>query len=779
MALKLKEIDFKQLMFQKGDRIALIAAAAFMGLLIIFGFFINGLGSGTASANAEELAKLREAGKNSLVHSTPPPNLKDIDPELMTAGVLSAVDPGPYATANPYFTPSMLEDSKWRLPEVLVPDEFQVDLIRGLARTYVIDFKRQLMKFIRDKKPKGLAAAGARGGNKFRGLGGRLGGMGGAMGGGMGDTEAAGAMGGMGAMDMGDSAPVTPKEFVDVPLDRVAKGSVGADLGEPAEATLPLRMPVIQASFPLKKQMEEFKRALRFPTLYQMENEIVPEFMGLIVKRRAYRIGSPNKVHEDWKELNLLESLRKYLVIDAEPEDPKLMMYGMVWPRDRLVIPRPQLARDLMYPEPKMPGLTKVVEEFDKAANQRPIIPPPKTRLSKGAGFDEFEAGMAMSPAVASRMGGMMGDEEMGPMGRRGQMVPGAPGSMPGGGMGVGPGGMVPGSSMLPGGVMPPMGSMPGMPGQPGMAGPGMAGPGVLPPGMTPQQAMMMSGAGGYGALNQMQQDRVYPEKALLRFEDPTVQPGFIYEYQLTIKMANPLFGKTDKAIAKGYTTEKEIGSTPVTIKQKLVVPEEFDFYMVTEDRRRSGANNGTWVQIHRWLDTAYNDWRDGGPSGTRFPVGDWSIVEQIPAFKGEYIGRIEDTEVPMWWALSESFIFASRPDARRIRQRGRRGVPIDFNTQTVLIDFQGGPQQKYTPKSGSSVEDNSELNALVLTRDGRLVLRSSLDDTENKDRKDRVDAWRKWTKEVRDAKEGVRFRQMNAAGAMDPGMGSAGGRDN
>ena len=41
---------------------------------------------------------------------------------------------------NPFFVALQTEDTKWRLPKVLVPDEFQVDLVRGLGCTYAQGF---------------------------------------------------------------------------------------------------------------------------------------------------------------------------------------------------------------------------------------------------------------------------------------------------------------------------------------------------------------------------------------------------------------------------------------------------------------------------------------------------------------------------------------------------------------------------------------------------------------------------------------------------------------
>jgi hypothetical protein len=733
-------IDIKQFLLDKGERIVLVLALAFMGLLVTFGFIVNGLGAGSASANADELARMRKQDQDAFTRSSPPPTLKDIDPELLSAGVLNPLEPDAYVLKKPYFTPLLADDNKWRLPAVLGPDEFQVDLVRGVVKTYIFNRDGTMVKYLVPRKNKNQPNAGAinpltggRGGPMMGGGGGagrRLGGAGGrGFGGGMmGNPEDAAASGVGDAMDSGGGDMV----YQDVPVARIEKGD-WAENGKRAERIVPVRMAMIQGAFPLKNQMEEFRRALRFQTTIQMEDEITPEFSGLKVERRQYDLNG-KLLSKTWEPVDLFKELVPFLVFDSEPEDQQMMAYGLIWPRDRLVVPRPALARDQTYPEPKLKGIQATIEEIKQQMQGAPLPPTQwKTRFSKNpTDFDAFEnSGM---DSTMGEEGGMMRGEPMrgrggdadamgargdrrGGMPLRGSMPPGS-GMAPGAGVagrGIGAGSMPPGA-MAAAGIRP--GTMPGVPG------------------------------GMQGMLNTQQ---LYPEKVLVRFTDPSVKPGFMYEYQVTIRMKNPLYKKEDKAMIKTQTIAEEILSQPVVISQKLVVPHEFNYYFVTENAQRARAmsvNGATPVQIHRWLDTTPNDLHNG----VRIPVGDWSIAEQVPAYRGEFIGRIENQEVPTWFPLQESFMFASRPDART--KRRLKGIPVDFNTGNILVDYQGGALQRYTRKDGSGVEDSSEVDALVLTRDGRLVLRNSQDDTDDKDRKERLNAWRDWIKEVRDKKD-------------------------
>lgn len=781
MAKMKLNFDFKEFLLKKGERIALIGAGAFAALLILFGFIINGLGSGSASANAGDLAKLRQAGDQALKRSTPPQDLAVIPADLFRAGELVVLDPTPFHAGKQYFMPSLADDNKWRKPEVLTPDEFQVDLVRGLARSLMFDSSKKSIMFL-VSKDKGKNQLQTTPGGSGSGMGqysrmmNRFGRGGGSMGGGGmaggadlgGDAPGGGMMSGAmpgdpsGAQGMIPEGRTEHMDLTPVPLDRLAKGDVNVP-GTPAETTIPLRMAVVQGAFPLKKQMEEFRRALRYQYFWQMEQEITPQFAGLKVERITYR---PNgKVEKEWEVLDLLTALKPYLMLESEPEDPRLMGYGIVWPLDRLVVPRPSLARAEKYPEMKLESVKNTVAELDKRS-QLPILTPIVNRKFSGeAGFDDFwnmgggmqGMGMGMSqPGMPSGSDEALGGSSGNFKGRGPMQRPGMPGSAPGGIMAPG---MASGMNPSYGGII----------------------PGDIMSRMNPQMAAMMSGTSGAAGANLTSfngQDRDYPEKALVRFQDPTVKPGFVYQYRISIRMRNPLHNKEDKAIAKTMAKDEEIASKPVTIEKKLAVTPEFEYFFVIEDRNKGRTQaDSTFVQIERWLDWTRNDVQSGSP----VPVGDWTVARQVRVHKGEYIGRIEDQEVPMWWPQLEQFIFAARPDAKKLRQRGRRGIPVDFNTQDVLVDFQGG-QQKHPRKDGQPVEDNSELDALVLTRDGRLVVRNSLDDTENKERRERLDYWDGWIKEVREAKE-QRSRPQQPGmgpGGMAPGgaSGQAPGRD-
>src|SRR5262245_21547457 len=117
--MALKDFNFKQFLVDKGERAALAAAGFFMALLIVFGLVINGLGSGSASANADELTKLKNSGKQNFDNSRPQPELANVDPDLLRAGKIDQLDPMAFMAMNPFFVALQSEDTKWRKPKVL------------------------------------------------------------------------------------------------------------------------------------------------------------------------------------------------------------------------------------------------------------------------------------------------------------------------------------------------------------------------------------------------------------------------------------------------------------------------------------------------------------------------------------------------------------------------------------------------------------------------------------------------------------------------------------
>lgn len=781
--MAMKDFDFKQFMIEKGERVALGAAAALMLFLVVMGLIVNGLGSGSASANAEDVNRLRTAGERALANSRPPEELVQIDPELLRAGKIDTLDPRTYLADRPFFLALQPEDTKWRKPKVLEPDEFQADIVRGLVRSYMFagTLKSPRLVYLRPKdKKQNQQGQGARGGMMGRGRmmmmgmgrgmmmpgGPGGGGVGSPDGGGGGSTDGGGGPGGDFMQPGGAAADKQELTFVEVPIERVAKDDKIE--GWPAERTIPFRMAVIQAAFPYKEQMDECRRALRYSSVEAMEREALVEFAGVNIQRRL--VGAGGKTGE-WEIIPVVDLLRPVLVFGAEPEDHKLLEYGLVWPKDRLVVPRPMLARNQQYPPSRMAGIKDTMEVFDQIAKDQ--LPPPMERKSKFDGdFDIFEAtpneGSSRMGAAGTGMG---------------------PGGMDGGpGMGMGMGGPGPGA----GGGMRGMemqremmrrmqqmrgaGGGVGGPGAGGGTGMGPGGPGYGGSGPGLGMGGMAMGSGGQQGQMTSNQERTLPDKVLVRFIDPTVKPGNTYEYQIQVRMANPLFERPDKAISKNFTTAKEIASEWRLLPNKVYVPIETEFYAFEDEKRaKTLANNPdrVWMQIHRWFDwiqLAANN------KDAAIPVGDWSIAEQVPVNRGEYIGRIEELEVPTWFPKLEAFAFAHQPTPKKGPKLRGKGIHVNFATDAILVDFQGGRQDFKFKRDGRdlvSIKDESPQEVLIMLADGRLILRNSRDDGEDAERKERLETWKNWIKKVREDKDNA--KQPGGPGAPGGESGKGG----
>ena len=155
-----------------------------------------------------------------------------------------------------------------------------------------------------------------------------------------------------------------------IPLDQVDKSKY-----DYAITIIPLRLGVIQATFPLHKQVEEFRRALRL----KRDEPVAPfgpHFEGFEVKRRI--LGPPGRdgkppVLQDWEDY-------KYEDKFAEMIDSRRLKYHI---EDRyllpfirydegLVMPLPDLVPDLAkYPEPRLPAIVDAIAEL-KAKGRQP-----------------------------------------------------------------------------------------------------------------------------------------------------------------------------------------------------------------------------------------------------------------------------------------------------------------------------------------------------------------------------------------------------------------------
>jgi hypothetical protein len=153
--------------------------------------------------------------------------------------------------------------------------------------------------------------------------------------------------------------------------------------------------------------------------------------------------------------------------------------------------------------------------------------------------------------------------------------------------------------------------------------------------------------------------------------------------------------------------------------------------------------------------------------------IGEWLVAERVPVARGEYLGRHQYVQVPVWKPEHEAFVLMSIDP--RSRDPRYTYVPADFSqpdgTDLVLVDFDGG-EAKYDRPGKSAVSDKAAMEVLVMSPDGRLLVHDSAADVKSDERKKRLDAYRT---RIKDVKSGKTADKGDATSPFGPG-GKGGG---
>lgn len=260
------------------------------------------------------------------------------------------------------------------------------------------------------------------------------------------------------------------------------------------------------------------------------------------------------------------------------------------------------------------------------------------------------------------------------------------------------------------------------------------------------------------------------PEYALVRFVDINIQPGFSYQYRFKVKMANPNYQKEKVVAYPGLAKPQFIYANEWTDVPKTDVPLETFWYAV-DDRPQV---DHVVLQIHKWVDETITD----PNNDVKVPVADWVVWDKAPAYRGDYIGKVERVQVPIWFVEKERYELARDNKRRNLPDTSAR-IPVDFtvtqagaNSPAILVDWSGG-KQSLTRIGREQAKEDVALQLLVMNPDGKLVLRNTSAETENEERTGRADANKKWLAQVKNQmRSAIMQRQMPTL----PGAGGAGG---
>ena len=797
------EFDFKQFLLQKGEKVGLWTCVGLGVLMLGYSLFMPGKGflSGSPGSNAKELEDISGQKDNLIASNRPSGELPEqvIDPRLR--GTIKPPEPmvaSFYALKSPLFTGAAGDDTRRNEPVVLTPAPDSIiakpilvqlsqykfsgkgeDLRVGIITPPAIPEakkKREEQKKKRLSQGGGFPGMPGGMGGMPGGMGGMPGGMGG-MRGGMGGMGPGGGMGGMppgmggmgamggargygGGMGMGGGPPGMGmmgggKAMAGSSGSKVISFVKTDDLDKHPNAVIaeeihPATAVEIVAPFPLREQYRIVERALHLSDSRAVMAEL--EFDHFDVERRILLSdGKTPAPGSSWVAVDVKQNWAWKYVNGGrrtEPDDPELVPLLIPWSKG---LAYPRLAQQetgrssgkgdtkvSRYPKVEMdpPQIVKALEDLKKAGTQEL----PSINLRDTSGVDPSEL-----------LGGSEGNV---PQMKNPPVVPGA-------GTGKPP----------PGGKLGPDGSPVGEKGT--------------------------AGEKGYFG------DKLeVPEFSLIRFFDFDIQPGVIYQYRFRVRVKNMNKGRTD--VAYPEIADKKVLTSPwVVVPKPVSLPDEIQYFAIDlknvdwkynddkgEERavsRRArpypeadGRRGQAAVHIQRWLNTINVS---SNPKETvAETVGDWAMAERVLVYRGEYMGHTVKEKVVIWSPTEEDFVLASDP-YRRGSEKTIIGVsftPEPGYEDAILVDFDGGnidysrvavPAKEDEPAKTKAVKDKAPMELLIMTPEGRLVVRDSAVDMENADAKARYIKWLERIKEV----EAKASKENQGPGKGDPFSGPGG----
>lgn len=251
------------------------------------------------------------------------------------------------------------------------------------------------------------------------------------------------------------------------------------------------------------------------------------------------------------------------------------------------------------------------------------------------------------------------------------------------------------------------------------------------------------------------------PEYCLVRIVDVKVDPGKTYRYRLQVEMANPNYKRTDVA-SPVYSDPPTLPTSDwYEIPGVVTVPLDMHYYAVDQKdldgRNYKGPNADARIlahqvplQIHRWLEKV-----DTASRRNAF-IGEWIVGERIIVGKGEYVGRTQLTEFPVWMENRAAFVIPKKREG----QKEVYGMPVSFAStpyDSVLVDFTGGETRHDVteikdekPVKTSLIRDTQRTEVLLCTPDGRLLGLDAAIEAKDPQREARLETYRNRVKDVK-----------------------------
>lgn len=734
-----QKFDFKDLMLRKGEYIALGVAG--FGLVVLL---LWGITTGAGAANPAEISKEFVSKAEQINRKIADPNdSATVDPlhESLRPG---KINPYVEVAADNFTSKATLfdvvgrPDTKRENPKVYGVEEYQVDLFRGAMPAFDIVYTEGKEPLIAVRVEKKIDKANA---EKLKGaidkLKGRVnkggaarntppaappglgsppgsGGPSGAgpKGGGSGGSSLGPGppgSGGSGGSSLGPSPPGTggsgygfggPKSGFDsgekrmevaisyIPLEQLDTAVTDGKL--PAQTVIPLRMIVVNFTIPLKRQMEEVKRALRLPNLEIAKSLI--QFDGFEVQRRITQRRPTGEVFviQDWAKYDY-ESKYVDLIFSRKLKDyiegsDKTSRHGQYLPyfykyEDSLVMPLPEVVSELGgYAPIRLKSITDTIEKLITASTPKVDPSSMMKRLEKKNSRREL-----FNP--------------------NGEGDTGA------------------------GDIFKP-GDQPKTPAAPGKAG-----------GTIENQAVVdIDHLLGRFVDCDVQPGLSYEYRIQLKMLNPN------YGEKNLPYVSNPL--DTKKPILFGPWVPLE-GSLTVPTEDYLFASDRNQYaadilanYKDQPNLKKAlDVKDGqAVVQAVKWMESIRME-------GKHEPIGGW-VVAEMPVGRGEYVGKKTFVKLPLWSSERNEYVFREIPAGVVKGANQPKGWLVDFSSKSILVDFEGG-KLNHRMTGGKYVPEEASTEMLIVRADGKLVVRRSAEDAEDQTRKDYAATWKGWLDKV------------------------------
>jgi hypothetical protein len=738
--MKLDLDQVKKFMIERGERVGLGLAVGIMALFLLMGIWTALASTSPDKAILKEkdaLAALISRGGDGAA-APPPVSPPQWAPQL-TPGRLKN---------DPYFLAAKTSDNKRRNPNILPVGRYeqdrlkdvQIDVVRGDFLLLQMDYERQKVRKFMTKGGKGPGGAG----------------------------------------------PIQPQGPEQMPFKQGLGKAGGRGTDSMVHKVMAQRVVVLSTVFPYSQQLEYYRRALRKETvneLFDAKEPLAPRFLGLNVIRSEVQ---PDGKFSPWQTLYTADANGKAVLDDKASQTKKLFVEGVYdttvpdqvgyYIIPGLVTPVPRLADNASkvpfghYPLLQLGDIKTTPQEVAMADNPAkknpkdfqvkgpgPVFPNPKTKLKMPGGKGVPEKTVSTPQTDWVGLDDLAGAEKKIMRLRFNDKL-----------AFFSPSGLPP-SRKDQANLLDPRG-----PKLPPVKDPKKKEKDANdddddddefgPPGGREMKLPKVVGQGKEAKLN-------VPDWCLVRFFDADVEPGKTYVYGVQVRVLNPNFQKQDVVAFEKLAEVKELQSAWLVVPRVVNIPLEWDYYAVDqyaldpEARKQPArgadgpkspqalkfaANRQEWVavQIHKWLEKFEHKQRLTYPP----EEGDWVVLERALLRRGEPIARKEvEVELPEWVDVQSKFELVGGGQRSTSKKVSKDAISMDFSPPSgeppVVVDFSGGAKVYYTFPGRSYVVDDSAVELLVLSPDGKLQLRNSGEDsgtetTRGKDRDRQYEHW-------------------------------------